>query len=64
MLQKGTSLQMKTKDVNRKIDTLTILCKLSGADQSGDLKGVLADGAVAQVLSAFSSVRISLLFQL
>lgn len=43
---------------------LTVLCELGGADQSGDLKGVLADGAVGQVLDAPPSGRIALFLQL
>lgn len=43
---------------------ITILCKLCGANQSGDLKGVLADGAVGQVLDAPPSGRIALFLQL
>lgn len=43
---------------------VTILCKLGGADQSRDLEGVLADGAVGQVLDAPPSGRIALFLQL
>ena len=43
---------------------LTVLCKLGGADQGGDLERVLADGTVAQVLGAFTSGGVALLLQL
>lgn len=43
---------------------VTILRELGGADQSGDLKGILADGAVGQILDAPSGGRIALFLQL
>lgn len=59
---------MKTgeKDTNVEwgVEAVTILCKLGGADQGGDLEVVLADGTVAQVLAAFSSGGVALFLQL
>lgn len=43
---------------------VTILRELGGADQSGDLKGVLADGAVGQILDALPGGKIALFLQL
>lgn len=40
------------------------MCELGGADQGGDLEGVLADGAVAQVLGVFPGGGVALLLQL
>lgn len=45
-------------------EAVTILRELGGADQSGDLEGVLADGAVGQVLDALPSGRIAFFLQL
>lgn len=45
----------------RSTKALTILCKLGGADQGGDLEGILADSAVAQVLGAFTGSGVALL---
>lgn len=38
--------------------------ELGGADQGGDLEGVLADGTVAQVLGAFPRGGVALLLHL
>lgn len=43
---------------------VTVLRELGGAHQSGDLEGVLADGAVGQVLDALPGGRVALLLQL
>lgn len=53
-----------TAYVDQCAKAITVLCELGGADQSGDLKGVLADGAVGQVLDALPSGRIALFLQL
>lgn len=42
---------------------LTILRELGGAHQGGDLKGVLADGAVSQVVGALARAGVALLLQ-
>lgn len=42
----------------------TILGEFGGADQSGDLEGILADGAVAQVVVVLASGQVPLLLQL
>lgn len=42
----------------------TVLCELGGAHQRGDLEGVLADGAVGQVLDALPGGGVALLLQL
>lgn len=49
---------------NCSIEAVTVLRELGGADQGGDLEGVLADGAVAQVLGVFPAGGVALLLQL
>lgn len=48
----------------RKLCHLTVLGEFGGANQGGDLEGVFADGAVAQVLHALACGGVALLLQL
>lgn len=43
---------------------LTVLSEFGGADEGGDLEGVFADGAVAQVVHALACGGVALLLQL
>lgn len=56
--------KLKYSGLNHQTLLFTILCEFGGADQSGDLKEVLADGAGPQGLGVFPCGRISLFLQL